>query len=99
MEPLSIDLRSSLTPVKPTIQLIKLDIKTMSDGISIWLQVSRSAPLGEMLVTALQTDDALRGYVFMLPGQFNHWDDTPDKVRYKDHIQRETKLTQSTAQP
>jgi hypothetical protein len=71
----------SHAPVKSNSQLIKLGIKTVPEGIAIWVEVSRSAPLGEMFVTALRSDNALRGYAFMLPDQFVRWDDTPDKVR------------------
>jgi hypothetical protein len=70
----------SHAPVRPNSQLIKLGIKTVPAGIPIWIEVSRSAPLGEMFVTALQSDDALRSYVFMLPGQYVRWDDTPDEA-------------------
>ena len=62
-------------------QLIRLGIKTVPNGIPIWMNVPRSAPLDQMFVTGLQSDNALRDHVFMLPGQFVRWDDTPDQVR------------------
>jgi hypothetical protein len=71
----------SHAPVRSNSQLIKLGIKTVPAGIPIWIEVSRSAPLGEMFVTALRSDNALRGYAFMLPDQFVRWDDTPHEVR------------------
>lgn len=61
-------------------RLIDLGIKTAANGPRIWIKVPRNAPLGEMFVAALQSDNALRGYAFMLPGQFVRWDDTPDQV-------------------
>jgi hypothetical protein len=73
----------SHSPVESNSQLNKLGVKTSPQGYPIWLAVSRTAPLGEIFVAALHSDDALRGFVFMLPGQFVRWDDTPDKVRYK----------------
>ncbi|KAI5210578.1 hypothetical protein E4T39_00354 [Aureobasidium subglaciale] len=63
--------------------LIKLGVKTMPGQSPIWIQVSRDAPLGELFVAALQVDDALRGYVFMLPDRFVRWDDTPDELDLK----------------
>jgi hypothetical protein len=78
--------RYSPPSVQSNNQLVRLGIKSMPGGILIWLTVPCSAPLGEMFVAALQSDESLRGYVFMLPGQFVRWDDTPDKVQYKDHI-------------
>jgi hypothetical protein len=71
----------SHAPVKSNSQLVKLGIKTVPEGIPIWIEVSRSAPLGEMFVTAVRSDDALRGYAFMLPDRFVRWDDTPHEVR------------------
>jgi hypothetical protein len=78
--------RYSPPSVQSNNQLVRLGIKSMPGGILIWLTVPCSAPLGEMFVAALQSDESLRGYVFMLPGQFVRWDDTPNKVQYKDHI-------------
>ncbi|KAI5207603.1 hypothetical protein AUEXF2481DRAFT_409365 [Aureobasidium subglaciale EXF-2481] len=63
---------------------IKLGVKTMPGQSPIWIGVSRDAPLGELFVAALQSDDALRGYVFMLPGQFVRWDDTAEELDLKD---------------
>lgn len=68
-------------------RLIDLDIKTGSNAPPIWIKVSRSAPLGEMFVAALQSDYALRGYAFMLPGQFVRWDDTPNEVRRNFYLE------------
>lgn len=62
------------------IRLIKLGIKTVPDAPPIWIEVSRSAPLGEMFIAALQSNEAIRSYVFMLPDRFVRWDDTPDQV-------------------
>lgn len=68
------------TSTKPPPRLIKLGLKTLPGVPPIWIEVSRSAPLGEMFVAALQSDKALRSYIFMLPDKFVRWDDTPDKV-------------------
>ncbi|KAI5245844.1 hypothetical protein E4T43_02915 [Aureobasidium subglaciale] len=64
--------------------LIKLGVKTMPGQSPIWIEVSRDAPLGELFIAALQSDDALRGYVFMLPDQFMRWDDTAEELDLKD---------------
>jgi len=61
-------------------KLVNLGIKTGPQGPPIWIKVSRSAPIGGMFVAALQSDDTLRGYAFMLPDRFVRWDDTPDEV-------------------
>jgi hypothetical protein len=71
----------SEAPMKSNSQLIRLGIRTASNGPPIWIKVSRSAPLEKMFMAALQSDDALRGYVFMLPGRYVHMDDTPNEVR------------------
>ena len=67
-------------PVDTNSGFVNLGIKTGPQGPLIWIRVSRSAPIGEMFVAALQSDDALRGYAFMLPDRFVRWDDTPDEV-------------------
>lgn len=83
---LSFSTRYSQAPFESDSRLIDLGIRTGSNGPPIWIKVSRSAPLGEMFVAALQSDYALRGYAFMLPGQFVRWDDTPDEVRRNIHL-------------
>lgn len=79
--------RSTQGPSVSNSRLINLGIKTATTGPPVWIRVSRSAPLGEMFVAALQSDDALRGYAFMLPGQFVRWDDTPDEVCCRHHCE------------
>jgi len=61
-------------------RFVNLGIKVGPQGPPIWVRVSRSAPIGEMFVAALQSDDALRGNAFMLPDRFVRWDDTADEV-------------------
>jgi hypothetical protein len=71
----------SQAPMQSNSRLIRLGTRTASNSPPIWIKASRSAPLENMFTAALRSDDALRGYVFMLPGRYVHMNDTPDEVR------------------
>ena len=80
----------SQAPIKPNSRLIRLGIRTAFNGPPIWVKVSRSAPLEKMFMAALQSGDAPRGYVFMLPGRYVHLDGTTDEVRSIRDFKRNT---------
>ncbi|CAD0011996.1 unnamed protein product, partial [Aureobasidium pullulans] len=71
----------SQLPIVSRLRFVKLGVMTGPDQLPIWIRMSRSAPLSELFIAAVQSDEALRNHVFMLPGQFVRWDDTPDKMR------------------
>ncbi|CAD0025046.1 unnamed protein product [Aureobasidium pullulans] len=71
----------SQLPIVSRLRFVKLGVMTGPGQLPIWIRVSRSAPLSELFIAAVQSDEALRNHVFMLPGQFVRWDDTPDKMR------------------
>ncbi|THW53512.1 hypothetical protein D6D21_00313 [Aureobasidium pullulans] len=74
----------SQLPNVSRLRFVKLGVMTGPDQLPTWIRMSRSAPLSELFIAAVQSDEALRNHVFMLPGQFVRWDDTPDKLDLKD---------------
>lgn len=70
----------SQLPIVSQLRFVKLDVMTGPNQLPTWIRMSRSAPLSELFIAALRSDEALRNHVFMLPGRFVRWDDTPDKV-------------------
>ncbi|THY21649.1 hypothetical protein D6D01_06551 [Aureobasidium pullulans] len=74
----------SQLPIVSRLRFVKLGVMTGPDQLPIWIRVSRSAPLSELFIAAVQSDEALRNHVFMLPGRFVRWDDTADKLDLKD---------------
>ncbi|THY85675.1 hypothetical protein D6C93_08135 [Aureobasidium pullulans] len=74
----------SQPPIVSRLRFVKLGVMTGPGQLPTWIRVSRSAPLSELFVAAVQSDEALRNHVFMLPGQFVRWDDTPDRLDLKD---------------
>ncbi|THW17053.1 hypothetical protein D6D24_04116 [Aureobasidium pullulans] len=71
-------------PIVSRLRFVKLGVMTRPDQLPIWIRISRGAPLSELFIAAVQSDEVLRNHVFMLPGQFVRWDDTPDKLDLKD---------------
>ncbi|THX17346.1 hypothetical protein D6D13_00744 [Aureobasidium pullulans] len=71
-------------PIVSRLRFVKLGVMKRPDQLPIWIRVPRGAPLGELFIAAVQSDEALRNHVFMLPGRFVRWDDTPDKLDLKD---------------
>ena len=80
--PLSLRSETSISqlPIISQLRFVKLDVMTGPNQLPTWIRMSRSAPLSELFIAALRSDEALRNHVFMLPGRFVRWDDTPDKV-------------------
>ncbi|THW03438.1 hypothetical protein D6D02_05497 [Aureobasidium pullulans] len=74
----------SQLPIVSRLRFVKLGVMTGPNQLPIWIRVPRSAPLSELFIAAVQSDEALRNHVFMLPGQFVRWDDTADKLDLKD---------------
>ncbi|KAG2167701.1 hypothetical protein JADG_007440 [Aureobasidium aubasidani] len=74
----------SQLPIVSRLRFVKLGVMTGPDQLPIWIRVPRSAPLSELFIAAVQSDEVLRSHVFMLPGRFVRWDDTADKLDLKD---------------
>ncbi|THV83482.1 hypothetical protein D6D29_03851 [Aureobasidium pullulans] len=84
--PSSWPLETSISPlpIVSRLRFVKLGVMTRPGQLPIWIRVPRSAPLSELFIAAVQSDEVLRSHVFMLPGRFVRWDDTPDKLDLKD---------------
>ncbi|THV90274.1 hypothetical protein D6D27_05954 [Aureobasidium pullulans] len=66
------------------LRFVKLGVMTGPNQLPIWIRISRGAPLSELFIAAVQSDEVLRSHVFMLPDQCVRWDDTADKLDLKD---------------
>ncbi|TIA43341.1 hypothetical protein D6C78_00358 [Aureobasidium pullulans] len=71
-------------PIVSRLRFVKLGVMTGPNQLPTWIRVPRSAPLSELFIAAVQSDEVLRSHVFMLPDRFVRWDDTPDKLDLKD---------------
>ncbi|THV75857.1 hypothetical protein D6D28_01536 [Aureobasidium pullulans] len=71
-------------PIVPRLRFVNLGVMRGPNQLPIWIRMSRSAPLSELFIAAVQSDEVLRSHVFMLPDRFVRWDDTADKLDLKD---------------